>query len=768
MALKKQMELFDEGGLMQEGGTVDPVSGNDVPVGSTQEEVRDDIPAQLSEGEFVMPADVVRYHGLDKMMALRDEAKAGLQRMDDMGQMGNSEEAVIPDGIPFDLNDLDIEDEPMEMQVGGFVQQPFGITQAANQPFQYQQSAFQNYVPQVNVPAATTPTTYTPVTQEVTPTIQKDVLPSFGTAVVPTTITYINDAGAEIQIPVDAQGNPLIPVPDGFKKKSETAVTEPTTPPVEPTIQAPTLQQQDSGGDNNDTSSSAAPKTDQFGREEDSRISQVTQSEQFAKLAKEVDPRGAIEKIKDDFLGAVGVSTTSQEYQKALNELSVGVANHTSDPDEQSKLIAEIRGNINQPTRSELGMKKAPLGDIDIEDVVRKQKLAAEPVKVETTLGKTGVSEKATVDKPVTVTEAAKPNMPESFGKDPMTGEEFTLVNSAFKTLTGSNVPAERKLALTQLSTLANDGYANATPDQVTFAKMIYSDLVRDGRITKKEADIKQAIPSSVSASTEQPKVQKSQKTSDLIASAARSSTRDRTQEGVQDMITREGKGSYNKQFSDDIKAGKYDKAFAERDRFQSDITRELQQSERAEIKAAKQEGRSANISSRPAGPGEVSDSRGNVVRSGNGTPIKSNSPPSSAKGLAIAAEREQRNEENSIDSRVICTELYSQGKLSEELYKMDMYYTKRNLSETTVRGYHYWAIPMVPLIRKNNLVCNISKYLAVKRAEEIAHIIDPLCYPKSTITGRLIKTVGEAICYSIGKFVKQKDYSVLYNEKSV
>ena len=103
--MANQMELFDEGGLMQEGGTVDPVSGNDVPVGSTQEEVRDDIPAQLSEGEFVMPADVVRYHGLDKMMALRDEATMGLQRMEDMGQMGNSEEAIIPDGVPFNLND---------------------------------------------------------------------------------------------------------------------------------------------------------------------------------------------------------------------------------------------------------------------------------------------------------------------------------------------------------------------------------------------------------------------------------------------------------------------------------------------------------------------------------------------------------------------------------------------------------------------------------------------------------------------------------------
>ena len=68
MALKEQMELFDVGGLKDEGGTKDPVSGNDVPIGSTKEEVRDDIPAQLSEGEFVLPADVVRYHGLEKIM----------------------------------------------------------------------------------------------------------------------------------------------------------------------------------------------------------------------------------------------------------------------------------------------------------------------------------------------------------------------------------------------------------------------------------------------------------------------------------------------------------------------------------------------------------------------------------------------------------------------------------------------------------------------------------------------------------------------------
>ena len=120
-SMAKQMDMFEEGGLMDEGGTVDPVSGNDVPPGSTKKEVRDDIPAQLSEGEFVFPADVVRYFGLEKLMEMRQEAKMGLQRMEDMGQMGNSEEAIMPDNLPFDIDDIDMEDDELEMAQGGVV-----------------------------------------------------------------------------------------------------------------------------------------------------------------------------------------------------------------------------------------------------------------------------------------------------------------------------------------------------------------------------------------------------------------------------------------------------------------------------------------------------------------------------------------------------------------------------------------------------------------------------------------------------------------------
>ena len=129
--VKKQMELFQKGGLEDDGGTKDPVSGNDVPIGSSKKEVRDDIPAQLSEGEFVFPADVVRYLGLDFLMQLRQKAKMGLKKMEAMGQMGNSDEATLPDDIPFDEGDLSIviaagekpkdDKDKKEMNEGGVV-----------------------------------------------------------------------------------------------------------------------------------------------------------------------------------------------------------------------------------------------------------------------------------------------------------------------------------------------------------------------------------------------------------------------------------------------------------------------------------------------------------------------------------------------------------------------------------------------------------------------------------------------------------------------
>ena len=128
--LQEQMQQFNEGGLRDEGGMVDEESGNEVPIGSTRKEVRDDIPAQVSEGEFVFPADVVRYLGLEKLMEMRQGAKMGLKQMEAMGQMGNSDEATMPDDMPFGMADLVViggpDKEPQEKAEGGLFLQSGG------------------------------------------------------------------------------------------------------------------------------------------------------------------------------------------------------------------------------------------------------------------------------------------------------------------------------------------------------------------------------------------------------------------------------------------------------------------------------------------------------------------------------------------------------------------------------------------------------------------------------------------------------------------
>jgi len=257
VSIKEQMSMFDDGGLLDEGGTKDPVSGNDVPPGSMQEEVRDDIPAQLSEGEFVFPADVVRYIGLEKLMQLRQEAKMGLKRMEAMGQMGNSDEATIPDDLPFTLDDLELEAEPVEMQFGGFVDPNITLQQSqfGQPPMRPPVSlpVMPPYTPPPPPPAPFVPTQQAP-TPVMTP---PEVLPTFE-QIMPAPegrydelIEFENkDTGEKMTIPF-VNGEPIYPIPSGFTRV-ETDVVEPIEPPETVVPTAQTTSPDDDGDSTND------------------------------------------------------------------------------------------------------------------------------------------------------------------------------------------------------------------------------------------------------------------------------------------------------------------------------------------------------------------------------------------------------------------------------------------------------------------------------------------------------------------------------------
>ena len=106
MDQQMQFAFMNTGGMLGDDGmTKDPVSGNPIPSGSMAKEVRDDIPAMLSEGEYVVPADVVRYHGVEKFEDLRNEAKQGFSGMEADGRIGG-QPVKEQESFPFAVEEL--------------------------------------------------------------------------------------------------------------------------------------------------------------------------------------------------------------------------------------------------------------------------------------------------------------------------------------------------------------------------------------------------------------------------------------------------------------------------------------------------------------------------------------------------------------------------------------------------------------------------------------------------------------------------------------
>ncbi len=125
--MEQQMSLFDEGGMKDDGLSRDPISGNEIPPGSTAKEVRDDIPAQLSEGEYVVPADVVQYYGVKFFEDLRAEAKRGLAEMERTGRIGGEPVEVDMTMIAFG------KPEDKKKAQGGVIKANEGVLATANQ-----------------------------------------------------------------------------------------------------------------------------------------------------------------------------------------------------------------------------------------------------------------------------------------------------------------------------------------------------------------------------------------------------------------------------------------------------------------------------------------------------------------------------------------------------------------------------------------------------------------------------------------------------------
>ena len=148
-----QMDMM---GFEPQEQSIDPVSGNEVPLGGTAEGVRDDIDVKMSKGEMVIPEYAVNYHGVETYINSIQKAQQGYEQIQDMGLMGNPDEAIMDQGEP--LPKMQGEDIP-EYQFGGLASAAIPqLPTATVPPVTTTVPPVTTTVPPVTVPPVTAPT----------------------------------------------------------------------------------------------------------------------------------------------------------------------------------------------------------------------------------------------------------------------------------------------------------------------------------------------------------------------------------------------------------------------------------------------------------------------------------------------------------------------------------------------------------------------------------------------------------------------------------
>jgi len=183
----------------------DPVSKNEIPLGATAKEVRDDIPVNLSENEFVIPANVVRFFGVKHFESMIEKANKGYENM--------AAEGRLPEEEPLTDEEQAILAEVTGMAEGGLVQGQTPEEPKVVEPFDPSKWSYFNEAPTTSTSGVGVESRY-----------------------------YVNSQ-LETRAILFMNGKPVNPIPEGFvpdtaenRQKlaedsgSTEAVEEPTTP----------------------------------------------------------------------------------------------------------------------------------------------------------------------------------------------------------------------------------------------------------------------------------------------------------------------------------------------------------------------------------------------------------------------------------------------------------------------------------------------------------------------------------------------------------
>lgn len=113
----------------------------------------------------------------------------------------------------------------------------------------------------------------------------------------------------------------------------------------------------------------------------------------------------------------------------------------------------------------------------------------------------------------------------------------------------------------------------------------------------------------------------------------------------------------------------------------------------------------------------------------------------------------------------VICTYFYKKGEINRLEYGANVTWTARHVSDQTYRGYHFWAVPYVKLMRKSPLAEKLMLPILKARTNELLFRLGKR--KKGSLGGKLARLVLESMSWVFGAFVSEQDWTHLWKAES-
>ncbi|MDV7339819.1 hypothetical protein RYZ26_09460 [Terasakiella sp. A23] len=116
-------------------------------------------------------------------------------------------------------------------------------------------------------------------------------------------------------------------------------------------------------------------------------------------------------------------------------------------------------------------------------------------------------------------------------------------------------------------------------------------------------------------------------------------------------------------------------------------------------------------------------------------------------------------------DSKVICTEMTRQGRMNNRHCQLCTQYARKHLPPSFMRGYQFWAVPYVRLMRRSRIATQMMSFFVNHRTAEVLYRLG--VRKKGSMFGKLICAVHDPLCSFLGHMIEPVDYQSLYQKEA-